>query len=46
MTKERTGPGFRILHLFTYHPWLKFISLVLAILVWIYVRDKIGRFNY
>lgn len=46
MTKEKSTLGHRILHIFTYHPWLKFISLVLAILVWIYVRDEISRFNF
>lgn len=28
------------------HPWLKLISLVLAILVWFYVTGEIKSFNY
>jgi len=28
------------------HPWLKLISLILAILTWFYVKGEIGRFNY
>jgi hypothetical protein len=28
------------------HPWLKLISLVLAVIVWLYVREEISRFNY
>jgi hypothetical protein len=46
MAKEKIGIGGRILHLFTHHPWLKIISLILAVIVWLYVRDEIGRFNY
>lgn len=46
MTKENTGLVHRFLHLFTYHPWLKIISLILAVIVWLYVRDEISRFNY
>jgi hypothetical protein len=30
----------------TDHPWLKLISLILAVLVWFYVRGEINRFNY
>ncbi|MDO8662605.1 MAG: hypothetical protein Q7K98_05225 [Candidatus Omnitrophota bacterium] len=32
----------RILHLFTYHPWLKLISLVLAIIVWLYIKEEMS----
>lgn len=35
-----------ILHWFTNHPWLKLISLILAILIWLYVAGEIGSFNY
>jgi hypothetical protein len=45
MPREKVGIGYRILHAFTYHPWLKLISLILAVVVWFYVRDEISRFN-
>ncbi|MFA5363397.1 MAG: hypothetical protein WC335_09225 [Candidatus Omnitrophota bacterium] len=28
------------------HPWLKLIALILAIMVWFYIRDEINRFNF
>jgi hypothetical protein len=28
------------------HPWLKLIALILAVMVWFYIRDEINRFNY
>ncbi len=31
---------YRILHIFTYHPWLKLISLILAIIVWLYIKEE------
>lgn len=37
---------YRIKHCFTYHPWLKIIALILAIVVWFYVRGEINKFNY
>jgi len=46
MAKDNVKLGYRIMHWFTYHPWLKLISLVLAILVWLYVKGEISRFNY
>jgi hypothetical protein len=36
----------RIIHWFTYHPWLKLIALILAILVWFYVGGELEKFNY
>lgn len=27
------------------HPWLKLIALVLAIMVWFYVKEEISKFN-
>ncbi len=33
---------YRLKHVFTYHPWLKIISLVLAVIVWFYVKGKIS----
>jgi len=32
--------------LFTYHPWLKIIALILAVIVWLYVKDELSRFTY
>lgn len=29
----------------TSHPWLKLIALMLAILVWFYVKGEMNRFN-
>jgi hypothetical protein len=46
MIKERVSFGYRFKHWFTYHPWLKLIALVLAVLVWLYVKDELMRFNY
>jgi branched-subunit amino acid transport protein len=36
----------RIIHWFTYHPWLKLTALILAILVWLYVGGELQKFNY
>jgi hypothetical protein len=44
MSKQKTGLGHRLAHIFTYHPWLKIISLFLAIIVWFYVKGEITRF--
>lgn len=46
MTKDRISVGYRVAHWFTYHPWLKLISFILAVLVWFYVRGEISKFNY
>ncbi|MFC1674698.1 hypothetical protein ACFL1K_02225 [Candidatus Omnitrophota bacterium] len=46
MTKKKPDIKSIFLHFFTHHPWLKFISLVLAVIVWFYVRGEISRFNY
>lgn len=45
MPKEKINTGIRMLHLFTKHSFLKIISLLLAIMVWLYVRGEISRFN-
>lgn len=29
----------------TNHPWLKIISLLIAIITWLYVRGEINKFN-
>jgi|GEM_PF-493714 hypothetical protein len=36
----------RVMHWLVSHPWLKLIALILAIIVWFYVRGEITRFNY
>jgi len=36
----------KIINWITSHPWLKLIALVLAVMIWFYVRGEIGRFNY
>jgi len=46
MAKGKVSIGYRILHWFTYHPWLKLIALILAIMAWFYVRGEIKQFNY
>jgi hypothetical protein len=46
MVKEKVSITYRITHWFTHHPWLKLISLALAIIVWFYVSGEINRFNY
>jgi hypothetical protein len=46
MPKERITLGYRVRHWFTYHPWLKLIALVLAVIVWFYASGEINRFNY
>jgi hypothetical protein len=45
MVKEKVTFIYRIKHWFTYYPWLKVIALILAIIVWFYVRSEINRFN-
>lgn len=46
MPKGKHSLTYRILHFISDHPWLKLISLILAVGVWFYVRGEIGRFNY
>jgi len=40
MNKEKLNIFHRLTHLFTNHPWLKIISLALAIIVWFYVLGE------
>lgn len=35
-----------IKHWFTYHPWLKIIALIIAVLVWLSVRTEIYKSYY
>jgi len=46
MPKEKISIGYRIMHWFAYHPWLKIIALILTVMVWFYVKGEIARFNY
>jgi hypothetical protein len=41
MPKKPESFRDRCIHWFTRHPWLKLISLVLAVIVWFYVNGKI-----
>jgi hypothetical protein len=45
MAKEKKQIAYRVKHWFTYHPWLKLIALILAILIWFYVRGETNRGN-
>lgn len=41
--RHRINILYRVKLLFTCHPWLKLISLVLAIILWFYVRGESNR---
>ncbi|HPL83153.1 MAG TPA: hypothetical protein PLJ15_02670 [Candidatus Omnitrophota bacterium] len=38
MVKIKINALYRIKHLFLHHPWLKIISLILAIISWLYIK--------
>ena len=38
MVKEKTTILDRVKHMFSHHPWLKLISLALAIILWMYIK--------
>jgi len=40
MVKKRLDIIYRVFHIFTYHPWLKLISLILAVIVWLYIKEE------
>ncbi len=42
MVRHKVSLFFRVKHAFVYHPWLKVVSLVLAVIVWFYVKGKIA----
>ena len=46
MTENKADIKKIIAHWFTYHPWLKLIALILAILVWFYIGGELQKFNY
>lgn len=46
MAENKTDIKKTIIHCFTYHPWLKLIALILAILVWLYIGGELEKFNY
>lgn len=35
----------RMTHIFTYHPWLKVISLILAVILWLYIKEEMLLFQ-
>jgi hypothetical protein len=42
MGKEKVSLIYRIRHWFSYHPWLKILSFILAAMVWLYVKGEIS----
>ncbi|MFH0855492.1 MAG: hypothetical protein V1869_03120 [Candidatus Omnitrophota bacterium] len=40
MAKKSINIIYRIIHIFTYHPWLKLISLIFAVIVWLYIKEE------
>lgn len=46
MAKNKFSPVKRIIVFLTHHPWLKIIALLLAIIIWFYVKDEIHKFDY
>jgi diadenylate cyclase len=41
VTRGKVTIEGRIIHWFTYHPWLKVVSLILAILSWFYISGRL-----
>jgi len=46
MSKGKISISYRMAHWFTCHPWLKLISLILAVLAWFYVKGEIKHFDF
>ena len=46
MPKEKINIVYRIGHWAREHPWLKLIALLLAFIVWLYVRSEVGIAAY
>jgi len=42
MSKNRINILYRVVLLITCHPWLKLISLILAVIVWFYAKGEIN----
>jgi len=40
MNKARKNIFSRIIFSFSTHPWLKFISLLLAVIIWFYLKGE------
>ncbi|MCX5695362.1 MAG: hypothetical protein NTW18_01670 [Candidatus Omnitrophica bacterium] len=36
---------YGITHIFTYHPWLKIVSLILALILWLYIKEEMLIFQ-
>lgn len=45
MPEEKRSLSSRILLWIVSYPWLKLVSLVLAVLFWFYVKGEIEKFN-
>lgn len=45
MSKDKVSIAYRIGHWFTYHPWLKIIAFILAVVVWIFVNGELLKLN-
>ncbi|MCX5711478.1 MAG: hypothetical protein NTY47_00165 [Candidatus Omnitrophica bacterium] len=46
MLKKKSGFLTKIVFAVIAHPWIKIISLALAVMIWFYARSEISRFNY
>lgn len=45
MNNKNTDYLGRLINVLTAHPWLKLLSLILAVIIWFYAKEEIGRFN-
>ena len=45
MSKARFNIFYSLTHIFTYHPWLKVISLILAVILWFYIKEEMLLFQ-
>ena len=45
MIKQSDGLLYKIFNIFTGHLWLKFISLILAVIVWFYIKGEMALFQ-
>lgn len=46
MLKNKISALLRVKNQLVSHPWLKLIALILAVIIWFYVRGEINRFIY
>ena len=45
MIKQNAGLIHKVINIFTDHLWLKFISLILAVIVWFYIKGEMALFQ-